>query len=203
MKLYQIFQLCILFLNLFNANCLIKKIQYKNLNAMKYDNFVLKDSRLENDPFISSKYIVNIGNAIDVLHKELPFIFVKNINFNIFSSQIMVVTNKQKINISKDIYIASIKSLQTIASFSRNTPKINVRKIEYIEETKTIQCLVDIVLPKIINTHIENKWEGYFYFSVNENGLIKTHIFERKISSLDVELTKSKNSLHWLHCNSK
>jgi hypothetical protein len=128
---------------------------------MKYDNFVLKDSRIENEPSLSNEYIVNIGNAIDVLHNTLPFLFVsKTINFNIFSSQIMVVNNEKKINISKDMYIASIKSLQTIASFSRNSPKINVRKIEYIEETKTIMCLVDIVLPKLINPHIENKWEG-------------------------------------------
>ena len=200
----KLFQILIIFLNLFNANCLIKKIQYKNLNAIKYDNFVLKDNPLENSEVSRNEYIVNVGNAIDILHRELPFLFVlKNPNFDIFSSQIMLVNNKQKINISKDMYIASIKSLQTIASFSRNSPKINVRKIEYIEETKTIMCLVDIVLPKLINPHIENKWEGYFYFGVNENGLIKTHIFERKISSLDVELTKSKKSLHWLHSNNK
>ena len=201
MKLYQIL---ILFLNLTNVNALINISLYKFKNNIKYDTFVLKDSRIENDPSLSNEYIVNIGNAIDVLHRDLPFIFVlKNPNFDIFSSQIMVVNNEKKINISKDMYIASIKSLQTIASFSRNSPKINVRKIEYIEETKTIMCLVDIVLPKLINPHIENKWEGYFYFGVNENGLIKTHIFERKISTLDVELTKSKNSLHWLHSNSK
>jgi geranylgeranylglycerol-phosphate geranylgeranyltransferase len=185
----KLFQILTIFLNLFNANCLIKKIQYKNLNAIKYDKFVLKDNPLESSEVSRNEYIVNVGNAIDVLHRELPFLFVlKNPNFDIFSSQIMLVNNKQKINISKDMYIASIKSLQTIASFSRNSPKINVRKIEYIEETKTITCLVDIVLPKLINPHIENKWEGYFYFGVNENGLIKTHIFERKISSLDMHL---------------
>lgn len=201
MKLYQIL---ILFLNLTNVNALINISLYKFKNNIKYDTFVLKDSQIENEPSLSNEYIVNVGNAIDVLHRDLPFLFVlKNPNFDIFSSQIMVVNNEKKINISKDMYIASIKSLQTIASFSRNSPKINVRKIEYIEETKTIMCLVDIVLPKLINPHIENKWEGYFYFGVNENGLIKTHIFERKISTLDVELTKSKNSLHWLHSNSK
>jgi len=104
----------------------------------------------------------------------------------------MVVNNEKKLNIPKYIYISLIKSLQTFASFSINNPAINVRKIDYIEDTKTIQCLVEVVLPKIINTYEEQKWEGYFYFGVDENGLIKTHIFDRKISNLDVECINLK-----------
>jgi hypothetical protein len=181
---------------------LINNVQYKNFNHNKYDKLLLKNSQLENEPFASSEYMVNIGNAIDVLHRELPFIFImKTPSFDIFSSQIMVVSNTKKISVPKKVYIASIKLLQTIASFSINRPEINVRKIEYIEDTKTIQCLVDIVLPKIIKSNWENKWEGYFYFGVNEKGIIKTHIFDRKISNLDVKHI-NVNPHHWLCCNS-
>lgn len=205
MKLYQIFQLCILFLNLLNVNGLIKKVKPTISNNIKYDKLILKELKenlSEPEVYPSNEYRLNIGNAINVLHRELPLIFVlKNLNFDIFSSQIMVVNNEKKIHIPKNMYIASIKLLQTIASFSINRPEINVRKIEYIEDTKTIQCLVDIVLPKIIKSNWENKWEGYFYFGVNEKGIIKTHIFDRKISNLDIKL-KTVNPHHWLCCNS-
>jgi geranylgeranylglycerol-phosphate geranylgeranyltransferase len=202
MKICQICIFILNLLNLLNINGLINKVQYKNLNHIKYDKLLLKNSQLENEPFASSEYMVNVGNAIDVLHHELPFIFVlKNQNFDIFSSQIMVVSNTKKISISKHIYIALIKSLQTVASFSKNAPKINVRKIDYIEDTKTIQCLVDIVLPSLIKSHLENKWEGYFYFGVDEKGLIKTHIFDRKISNLDIKL-KTVNPCHFMYSNS-
>jgi geranylgeranylglycerol-phosphate geranylgeranyltransferase len=205
MKLYQIFQLSILFLNLLNVNGLIKKVNPTISNNIKYEKLILKELK-ENlsDPEVypSNEYRLNIGNAINVLHRELPLVFVlKNLKFDIFSSQILVVSNEKKISISKHIYIALIKSLQTIASFSKNTPKINVRKIDYIEDTKTIQCLVDIVLPRLIKSHLENKWEGYFYFGVNEKGLIKTHIFDRKISNLDIKL-KTVNPCHFMYSNS-
>jgi 4-hydroxybenzoate polyprenyltransferase len=205
MKLYQIFQLCILFLNLLNVNGLIKKVKPTISNNIKYDKLILKELKenlSEPEVYPSNEYRLNIGNALNVLHRELPLIFVlKNLNFDIFSSQIMVVNNEKKIHIPKNMYIASIKLLQTIASFSINRPEINVRKIEYIEDTKTIQCLVDIVLPKIIKSNWENKWEGYFYFGVNEKGIIKTHIFDRKISNLDVKHI-NVNPHHWLCCNS-
>jgi len=205
MKLYQIFQLCILFFNLLNVNGLINKFQYKNLNHNNYDKLILKELKenlSETEVYPSNEYRINIGNAIDVLHRELPFIFVlKNQNFNIFSPQILVINEDKQISIPKQVYIASIKSLQTVASFSRNSPKINVRKIEYIEDTRTIQCLVDIVLPKLMKTDDKNKWEGYFYFGVNEKGLIKTHIFDRKITKLDMKLN-SQNPSHWLYSNS-
>jgi len=205
MKLYQIFQLCILFLNLLNVNGLIKKVKPTISNNIKYDKLILKELKenlSEPEVYPSNEYRLNIGNALNVLHRELPLIFVlKNLNFDIFSSQIMVVNNEKKIHIPKNMYIAFVKLLQTIASFSRNRPEINVRKIEYIEDTKTIQCLVDIVLPKIIKSNWENKWEGYFYFGVNEKGIIKTHIFDRKISNLDVKHI-NVNPHHWLCCNS-
>ena len=205
MKLYQIFQLCILFLNVLNVNGLIKKVKPTISNNIKYEKLILKELK-ENlsDPEVypSNEYRLNIGNTLNVLHRELPLVFVlKNLNFDIFSSQITVVSNTKKISIPKKVYIASIKSLQTIASFSRNRPEINVRKIDYIEDTKTIQCLVDIVLPNLIKSNWENKWEGYFYFGVNEKGLIKTHIFDRKISNLDVKHI-NVNPHHWLCCNS-
>ena len=221
-RITQFYIICIIFLNLLQVNSLMNISLYKfthfhignaksnrynrfisppfqgTLNEdwsknKKYNKLILKDTSLQDDSCISNECIVNVGNAIDVLQRELPFLFVlENISFNIFSSHIMVVTNKNKINIPKYIYISSIKTLQKIASFSRNQPKINVRKIDYIEDTKTIQCLVEVVLPKIINTYEEQKWEGYFYFGVDENGLIKTHIFDRKISNLDVECSNLK-----------
>lgn len=208
MKLYQIFQLSIVLLNIFfnllNVNGLIKKVKPTISNNIKCEKLILKElkeNHLETEVYPSNEYRLNIGNAIDVLHRELPLIFVlKNLNFNIFSSKILVVNNEKKISIPKQVYIASIKSLQTIVSFSINRPEINVRKIEYIEDSKTIQCLVDIVLPKI-KYDGENKWEGYFYFGVNEKGLIKTHIFDRKISNLDTKLNEINQS-HWLCCNS-
>ena len=204
MKLYQIFQLCILFLNLLNVNGLIKKVKPTISNNIKYEKLILKELKenlSEPEVYPSNEYRLNIGKAIDILHRELPFMFIlKNPNFNIFSSQIMLVNNEKKLTISKYIYIALIKSLQTIASFSTNKPEINVRKIEYIEDTKTIQCLVDIVLPKIIQMDGENKWEGYFYFGVNKKGLIKTHIFDRKISNLDTRLQRASDG-HFLYSN--
>ena len=204
MKLYQIFQLCILFLNLLNVNGLIKKVKPTNTNSIKYEKLILKELKenlSEPEVYPSNEYRLNIGNAINVLHRELPFMFIlKNPNFDIFSSQILVANNEKKRSIPKQLYIALIKTLQTIASFSRNNPKINVRKIEYIEDTKTIQCLVDIVLPNIIKIDGENKWEGYFYFGVNEKGLIKTHIFDRKISNLDTRLQRASDC-HFLYSN--
>jgi 4-hydroxybenzoate polyprenyltransferase len=204
MKLYQIFQLCILFLHLLNVNGLIKKVKPAITNSIKYEKLILKELKenlSEPEVYPSNEYRVNIGKAIDILHRELPFMFIlKNPNFDIFSSQILVANNEKKRSIPKQLYIALIKTLQTIASFSRNNPKINVRKIEYIEDTKTIQCLVDIVLPNIIKIDGENKWEGYFYFGVNEKGLIKTHIFDRKISNLDTRLQRASDC-HFLYSN--
>ena len=114
MKLYQIFQLCILFLNLLNVNGLIKKVKPTFSNNIKYEKLILKELKenlSEPEVYPSNEYRLNIGNALNVLHRELPLVFVlKNLNFDIFSSQITVVSNTKKISIPKKVYIASIKS---------------------------------------------------------------------------------------------
>ena len=61
---------------------------------------------------------------------------------------------------------------------------MNVRKIEYVDDVKTIQCLVDVVLPDSVRVDGQSVWEGMFYFGLNKQGLIETHIFDRKISNL-------------------
>ena len=202
MKTYNVFQIFFIYLNLFNVSSLQKRFSFTPNNNIIRDKLVLKENLLEDNHSPSRECITNIGTAIDVLQRELPLIFIlKDPNFNIFSSQITVVTdNKKYMKIPKIFYIASVKSLQTLALFSKIRPELNVRKIEYIEDSKTIRCLVNIVLPKIINTDIENKWEGYFYFGVNEIGIVNSHIFDRIISNLDVKSLRI-NQLHFVNYN--
>ena len=60
---------------------------------------------------------------------------------------------------------------------------MNVKKIEYVEDCRTIQCLVDVVLPDTVRIDGQSTWEGMFYFGLDRNGLIETHIFDRKITN--------------------
>jgi len=200
MKLYQIFQLCILFLNLLNVNGLVNNGKHKVSQNIKYNKLVLKDNNIESTPISPREYILNVGTALEVLHRELPFLFVlESPNFDIFSSHIMVISeNGNRINMSKHMYIASVKSMQLAGSFSIKRPLINVRKIEYVEETKMIQCLVEIVLPELIKSGSKNIWEGNFYFGINENGLINSHHFDRKIDNSDSELKYADQEPPWM-----
>ena len=158
-------------------------LQYRfiNHNQNLYNNIRLR----ERGGKYNSEYIYNIGNTIESLHRELPCVFVrKNLDFDIFSSKILVVVDgKTRVPVSKQAYIASVNLLRTIAFFSIQSPKINVRKIDYIEDTRTIQCLVEIPLPKYIKIRGQNKWEGYFYFGINDKGLIESHTFSTFIKS--------------------
>jgi hypothetical protein len=186
--------LLLIFLNFTNVNSLInnicftryypKSIPYRLTNKVNRNRlFILKENNNCN-----SEYILNVGTALDVLHHELPLIFVlKNINFNIFSEQISVINGKNMISISKPLYISSIKSIQAISTLSPTRSEINVRKIEYVEDEKIIQCLLEIITPSFPS---ENKWEGMFYFGIDERGLIDSHTFDRKISNLN-----EKNSI--------
>ena len=144
----------------------------------------------------NNEYTLNVGKALDVLTRELPLLFaVKNLDFTILSSQITVVNGNQphSLVVSKTAYIGAIRAIQMASTVSSNYPSIHLRKIEYIEDIKTIQCLVDVAFSPnhFISTVINNTeqqdtplWEGMFYFGLNKQGLIETHIFDRKISNL-------------------
>ena len=186
----KIIQLFVIFLNFTNITSLINNIFFTRYYAKSIPYKVKRDRLLilkENNN-CNSEYILNVGTALDVLHRELPLIFVlENINFNIFSQQISVINGKNMITISKPLYISSIKSIQAISSLSPTRSEINVRKIEYMEDEKIIQCLLEIITPSFPS---ENKWEGMFYFGIDERGLIDSHTFDRKISNLN----KKKNN---------
>lgn len=143
----------------------------------------------------NTEYTLNVGRALDVLVRELPLLFaVKNIDFSILSSQITVVNGNQphSLVVSKTAYIGAIRAIQMASTVSSNYPSIHLRKIEYIEDIKTIQCLLDVAFSPnhLISTVINNTeqqtplWQGMFYFGLNKEGLIDTHIFDRKISNL-------------------
>ncbi len=152
---------------------------------------------LRNTP--SSEYVLNVGKALEVLRRELPVVFVvQNLDFSIFSSQITVTNgNQNKLVMSKSLYTAAVRSMQMASAFSSIYPSMNVRKIEYVDDVKTIQCLVDVVLPDSVRVDGQAVWEGMFYFGLNDEGLIQTHIFDRKISNFKPQLT-SVQSMPWL-----
>lgn len=148
-----------------------------------------------NDDHHHTEYTLNVGKALDVLTRELPLLFaVKNLDFSILSSQITVVNGNQphSLVVSKTAYIGAIRAIQMASTVSSNYPSIHLRKIEYIEDIRTIQCLVDVAFSPnhLISTVIHHNeqhppvWEGMFYFGLNKEGLIDTHIFDRKISNL-------------------
>lgn len=143
----------------------------------------------------NTEYTLNVGKALDVLVRELPILFaVKNIDFSILSSPIKVVNGNQphSLVVSKEVYITAVRGIQMASTLSSTYPSIHLRKIEYIEEIKTIQCLVDVMsssnqLMSTATHHTEEQtplWQGMFYFGLNKEGLIDTHIFDRKISNL-------------------
>lgn len=204
----KIFQLFVIFLNFTNVTSLINNICFSNrypksiscrlTNKVNRDKLlILKEkNQIENNEIENNEYILNVGTVLDVLHRELPLIFVlENINFNIFSQQINVINSKKMISMSKPMYISSIKFIQTISSLSPMRSEINVRKIEYIEDMRTIQCLVEIITPRLAS---ENKWEGMFYFGLDERGLIYSHTFDRKISNLNEKMVLPIEKIPWL-----
>ena len=156
----------------------------------------------QNDNHSNTEYTLNVGKALDVLVRELPLLFaVKNIDFSILSSPIKVVNGNQphSLVVSKEVYITAIRGIQMASTLSSTYPSIRLRKIEYIEDIKTIQCLVDVVScsNQLMPTATHNTeqhhplWEGMFYFGLNKEGLIETHIFDRKISNLKPEEEKN------------
>lgn len=188
----KIFQIVVIFLNFLNVNSLINNFHCDSHNFNKLTNkikhnklLILKEKNqleeIQSSNNHDNEYIINVGSTLDILHRELPLVFVlKNPNFNIFSNKISIVNgNTSIINVSKPIYIASIKSLKLAYSILSIQPEINVRKIEYIEDTKNIQCFVEIITSSLVT---KQKWKGMFYFGIDNKGLINSHTFDRKIN---------------------
>lgn len=149
----------------------------------------------------NDQYNLNVGRALEVLRRELPFVFVlTNLDFSIFSSHVIVADgNNNKMMMPISLYSGAVKSLKIAASFSSIYPSMNVKKIEYIEDSATIQCLVDVVLPDTVRVEGQAVWEGMFYFGLDGNGLISSHIFDRKISHFKPSLiSASVSQFPWL-----
>jgi len=136
---------------------------------------------------------MNVGKALDTLRRELPMVFVTSrgdLDFSIFANQITLIDGSQhighgkKIELSKSLYIAAVKSFRMAAAFSSIYPSVNVRKIEYDEASQAIKCLVNVILPDSVKVDGQSVWEGMFYFGLDQEGLINTHIFDRKIETL-------------------
>ena len=133
-----------------------------------------------------TQFNLNVGKALEVLRRELPMVFmVSDLDFSIFAPQITVSDgNKNRIVMQKQLYAGIVKSLKLASSFSFVYPSMNVKKIEYIADCTTIQCQVDVVLPDSVRVDGQAVWEGMFYFGLDSEGLIQTHIFDRKITNL-------------------
>ena len=134
----------------------------------------------------SPTFYLNVGKALEVLRRELPMVFVvSNLDFSIFADSIQVTNeNQSNILMSKYLYTLAVKSMQMTASFSSIHPSMNVNKIEYIEDCSIIQCIVHIVLPETLRINDKTVWEGMFYFGLDSEGLISSHIIDRKISNM-------------------
>lgn len=129
---------------------------------------------------------VNVGKTLTTLQRDLPMLFNKSdLDFSIFANNIIVIyENKNKFVMTKSLYCASVKSVQISSSFSSINPSIDVKKIEYIKDYKTIKCLVDILLPHSLISGDNPIWQGNFYFGIDDEGLIDSHIFDKTITTL-------------------
>lgn len=155
------------------------------------------DSRKRQD------FNLNVGRALETLRRELPMVFmVSELDFSIFAPQITVSDgNNNRLIMQRSLYSGIVKSLRLASSFSFVYPSMNVKKIEYIEDCSTIQCQVDVVLPDSVRVDGQAVWEGMFYFGLDSNGLIETHIFDRKISNFRSSPLHSVQSYPWLRAN--
>jgi hypothetical protein len=148
----------------------------------------------------SSNYYLNVGTALETLRRELPMVFAaSDLDFSIFADSITVTNgNQNKLVMSKALYVGAVKSVRMASALSSIYPSMNVKKIEYIEDCRTIQCLVDVVLPDTVRVDGMAVWEGMFYFGLDTQGLIETHIFDRKISNHKSSPRLSAQSMPWL-----
>ena len=113
-----------------------------------------------------ASFKMNAGKAYDTLRRDLPLVFATSssgmeLDFSIFADNVAVVDGSKyvyggrdrRIEMTKSIYIAAVKSLRFAAGFSSTIPSLNIKKIEYVEDSKTIQCCVNIVLPDALKFH--------------------------------------------------
>lgn len=146
-------------------------------------------------------YEMNVGRALEVLRRQLPYIFaINNLDFSIFAQQIMLTDEKQnRFMMQKNLYTAAVRSLRVASAISMSlSPSMNVRKIQYIEEDMTIECLVDVVLPDAIRVDGQSMWEGMFFFGLNSQGKICSHTFDRKIETRTPQRMLNTASYPWI-----
>lgn len=183
-----------------NSNKFVPKRIITRIGGRRWCDFdETKMSKPSNNKYNRSPtFYLNVGKALEVLRRELPMVFVvSNLDFSIFADSIKVTNeNQSNILMSKYLYIVAIKSMQMTASFSSIYPSMNINKIEYIEDCSTIQCLVHIVLPETLRINDQIVWEGMFYFGLDSEGLISSHIIDRKISNM-TQLLYEEHKYHW------
>lgn len=131
-------------------------------------------------------YNMNVGHALETIRRELPMAFVlSEPDFSIFANTITVGDgNQNKMVMPKSLYSGAVKSIRIASTWSSIYPSMNVRSIEYSEDSSTISCLVDVVLPDSVRVDGQAVWEGYFYFGLDGEGRISSHVMDRKISNL-------------------
>jgi hypothetical protein len=146
------------------------------------------------------RFYTNVGKTLDTVRSELPSVFSShNIDVSVLANRITVIhENKNKITMTKNLYVSTIKSLQVACLLLSVYPCVNVKKIDYDEEMNMIQCLVDISLPDTMETKNRILWEGIFYFVLDDAGLIQTHILDRKIPTSKMPQRNNSSELHWL-----
>jgi len=149
---------------------------------------------------VNNEYNANVGKALETLRRELPMVFyTASLDFSIFAPQVTVVDNRQnKMTLKKSIYSAAIKSMRMASALSSVYPSMNVKKIEYLEECRTIQCLVDVVLPDSVEIEGRSCWDGIFYFGLDNDGYIETHIFDNKLTNFKPSPKKAASAYPWL-----
>lgn len=129
---------------------------------------------------------LNVGRALETLRRELPMVFLtQDFDFSIFAPQVTVSDgNGNRLTMQRTVYAGVVKSMRLASSFSFVYPSMNVKKIEYVEDCTTIQAQVDVVLPDSIRIDGQAIWEGMFYFSLDHDGLIQAHTFDKKVSTM-------------------
>lgn len=189
-----------------NFNPIFKSVSENDLIIFEHLGEYNNNDDFGNDFDTDKKnsFNLNVGRALEVLRRELPMcFFVTNLDFSIFANQITVCNgnSQSKMVMQKSLYSAAVKSLRVASSISFTSPSMNVKKIEYIESCRTIQCLVDVVLPDTIRIEGQAMWEGMFYFGLDTEGLIETHIFDRKISNLRPNPLIDVKAYPWLRAS--
>lgn len=169
---------------------------YNDQDEKNYLDQLSENERLE--------YNKNVGLALEVLRRQLPYVFAtSSLDFSIFAQQITLQDEKRnRFVMQKSLYSAAVRSLRMASIVSSISPMMNVKKIDYIEDVQTIQCLVDVVLPDNVLIDGQSVWEGMFYFGLNTKGLIESHTFDRKISTLNPGQLRT-NEYPWINSQSK